>query len=526
MSVSIPKPGKIFFPGLMIQQAALRYPAAAMRLDRPLDLAPELGTTCTYTDFAGLVERTAARLAAGGVAPGDTVVVYKSHNADIMLVACAVARVGAVPALLAPPLDGRTVTDLLDRIRPAHLVTDSAKLLDGDLDLSIVEKLVPSLLLVGPAPAGLTSLGDLDGAPPPLPQTSADQTAIITHTSGTTGEPKLVAQSRRGMQAHITLQRRIARILRIDEPYALCISFVHARMYSALAMGMERGLPFAFLTDHSLDSVRTLFAEFRPGLVETHPNTYILWEELADDPNGPLANVKYYVGTFDAIHPRTVRTLLGASQRRGALYFQAYGQTETGPVTVRPYTRWLAKRADGRCVGHPVPGLTRVRIGAGRRAGRRQAPIEVRSKGLGITYLGQEERFAAQFDDGWWNMQDIGHRGRWGCVHLLDRAIDRIPEMDSVLTVEDTVLSRDHQLTELVVVPLPGGLQPVVCTRHDRPLDRGAWAAAVRDQPAMAEPLHCRWADLPQTATWKVKRTELRRVLQEGGLTTLGTAPE
>ena len=207
-----------------------------------------------------------------------------------------------------------------------------------------------------------------------------------------------------------------------------------------------------------------------------------------------------------------------ASRRRRAIYFQAYGQTETGPVTVRPYTRRLARKADGRCVGYPVPGLTKVRI---KRRRRRFAPIEARSKGLGISYLGQEERFSAQIRDGWWNMQDVGRRGRWGCVHLLDRVVDKIDELDSLLKVEDTVLSRDHQLTELVLVRLPEGLQPVVCTRHDHRVDRTAWADAVRDQPAMLEPLHCRWADLPTTATWKVRRIELRRLLEMGGLHTL-----
>jgi acyl-coenzyme A synthetase/AMP-(fatty) acid ligase len=515
MTTTITGSEKIFLPGLMIQQAAYRFPGTRVRLDRPLDIAPELGTAHTYNDLAFLVESTAASLAAAGVVPGDVVAVYKSHNADIMLLACAVARLGAVPAMLAPSLDGDTVIQLLEHLKPAHLITDAARLIHGDLD-RVITQLVPSVLLVGRAWNGFPALRDHYGPPPPYVHTDPDATAIITHTSGTTGLPKLVAQSRRGMHAHVTMQRRIAKMLRVKEPYALCISFVHARTYSALAMGLGRGLPFAFLTDHTLDNVRRMFADFRPGLVETHPNTYIQWEELAEEENGPLADVKYYIGTFDAIHPRTVRTLLEASQRRRAVYFQAYGQSETGPVTIRPYSRWLIGHSEGRCVGHPIPGLTRARIGEPVNGGR-VGKIEVRSRGQAITYVGQDARFAGQFEDGWWDMTDVGHRGRFGCVHLLDREVDQAELLESVLKVEDTMINRLPQLTELVVVPLDGFLQPVVCTRHDRPLDLSAWYAAVADQPPMARPLQSLWTDLPTTATWKVKRLELRRMLLEAG---------
>ncbi|GAB2859899.1 AMP-binding protein [Actinocorallia aurea] len=515
MTLTITGRDKMFHPGLMFQRAAYRYPGTAIRLDKPLDLAPELGTFLKYDDLAFLVESTAASLRAHGVLPGQKVAVYKSQNADIMLLACAIARVGAVPAMLAPALDGGTVAEMAEFLRPEHLISDAAKLIDSDLDRS-TWTLAPSVLLVGRAFNGLPLLRERYGRPPAYPETDPSDVMIITHTSGTTGLPKLVAQSRSGMQAHVTIQRRIARVLRVREPYALCISFVHARTYSALAMGLERGLPFAFLTDSSVGSVRRMFEGFRPGLVETHPNTYIQWEELAEEPNGPLSQVKFYIGTFDAIHPRTVKILLGASNRRRAMYFQAYGQSETGPVTVKPYSRWLWTRSEGRCVGHPIPGVTRARIGE--KSDGRIGPIEVRSRGQARTYVGQDDRWRRNFTpDGWWDMTDVGHRGRLGCVHLLDREVDRAELLESVLKVEDIVISRMPELTEVIVVPLDGFLQPVVCTRHDKPLDLPRWREAVADQPPMAKPLQAHWTDLPTTATWKVKRLELRTMLMEAG---------
>jgi len=57
---------------------------------------------------------------------------------------------------------------------------------------------------------------------------------------------------------------------------------------------------------------------------------------------------------------------------------------------------------------------------------------------------------------------------------------------------------------------------PVVCTRDDRPLSPERWTTAVAGLPAMAEPVVCRFDDLPRTGTWKIKRVEIARLFSEG----------
>jgi fatty acid CoA ligase FadD22 len=52
----------------------------------------------------------------------------------------------------------------------------------------------------------------------------------------------------------------------------------------------------------------------------------------------------------------------------------------------------------------------------------------------------------------------------------------------------------------------------VVCVRGERLLDPDRWREAAADLPAMAEP---RQWQLPMTATWKVKRMEITRMLAE-----------
>jgi acyl-coenzyme A synthetase/AMP-(fatty) acid ligase len=267
------------------------------------------------------------------------------------------------------------------------------------------------------------------------------------------------------------------------------------------------------------DHIAGLFGEHRPGFVEALPGAFMEWEEVADDPRRPFASVRYFSSTFDAIHPRTISRLLRASGRRLPLFFQIYGQSEVGPTVGRPYFRWSAHRADGRCVGVHLPGSARVRVVS--RDGRRPTEkhpgfIEIRWQAIAKGYFGEQERFDANMHRGWWRSGDVGYRTKLGCVHMLDREVDMIPGVRSSLEIEDVVLGRLTELSELVVVPGPGSEPiPVICTDGDQPLDRERWRSAVSDFPQLADPVQIPLAELPRTATMKVRRVELSRKLHQ-----------
>ncbi|MYT18963.1 long-chain acyl-CoA synthetase, partial [Streptomyces sp. SID7760] len=109
-----------------------------------------------------------------------------------------------------------------------------------------------------------------------------------------------------------------------------------------------------------------------------------------------------------------------------------------------------------------------------------------------------------------------GYRTKWGCLHLLDREVDQIPTIHSTLEVEDTVLHRLPELTELIIVPGPEKEPvPVVCTKDDAPLDLARWKRAIADQSTMADPIQMKLGELPRTATAKIKRLELARRLAD-----------
>jgi acyl-coenzyme A synthetase/AMP-(fatty) acid ligase len=504
----------------LFEAPARRHPTLPIQLDRPLDIKSGLGTTMRLDQVARLTIETADRLREAGVGPGDRVAVMKKQNLDVCMLASALARIGAVPALVSPDLDAPTVGKLLERLGSPHVITDRPVREAGRLPETDLPALARSVLTVHDGDLSIERFqapGDGTGRLPA-------EVVLITHTSGTTDVPKLVGYADESIDEHTALQIGITRMLRMREAAAVFLSVVHGRMYSALGVVLNRGFPLLLLTNPDPRSAGPLMAEVQPGILETFPNVYLYWEQLADDPSRPLANVKYFVSTFDAVHPRSIKRLLGASERRLAMYVQGYGTTEMGPLTIKVYTRSIAERAAGRCVGHSVPGFTRVRVKQRRDSAVRA--IDGRSPGAARLYVGEPERPSPAGGRRWWPTGDVGFRSKWGCIHLLDRAVDEPPEVRSALLVEDELLERLPQVSEVLVLPVAGSLpRPVVCTTDGQPLPGDLWTQAVSGK-RMAEPIFCTWDSIPRTTTWKVRRLELRRQLEAGRFPPVATAGE
>jgi acyl-coenzyme A synthetase/AMP-(fatty) acid ligase len=513
-------PELAFYLGEMWQRAAEKHPAVPVTLDVPLATLPDLGTAFTYATLADVVDDLAARLWELGVRPSERVAVHKSDNFDITLLACAVARAGAVPVMLSAALPGDIVEQLLRRLDQPWLITDAEKL-TGPLDGVPVRNLTRRTVLAGTRPhEDLPLISEVDGAARrPSVQLHPSQPALITHTSGTTGVSKLMVHTAQALFHRLLPQQVIAWPIRKKETVALCMSFVHSRFFHSLGVFLNYGNPLVILADPAPEKIAPVFRRHRPGLVETHPNNFIQWEDLVDAPGAPLSSVRYYSSTFDAIHPRTIQRLLAASRRPRPLLVQLYGQSETGPISGAWYTRKTAARNDGRDVGYVLPGFIKLRVvdESGRPVARgKSGHLELRGRGRIMTYLGEHERFLNNFNDGWWRLGDMGYLGRFRKLHLIDREIDQIGDIDSNLELEDILMSRLDELLEVIIVAGSDGEPvPVVCTRGDAPLDPERWAKATADLPALAEPVQWPFDEVPRTSTWKVRRVEITRMFHE-----------
>lgn len=531
--------------GPLFDTLAEQRPSVDVRLGRPLDLAPDGGSYWNTAGLAELVRETAGWLAAAGARPGSSVAIVKRNHWDYVLLACAAARLGAVPALLSDRVAPDGLVALLHRLRPDVLVTQrdvlaGARAAGHDLDRLAVR----TVCLDGPAEGALTPDDLRGGAVPPVHSRGDDEPLAIIHTSGTTGVPKLVVHSGR------TLIRRLSAFearpwpvlsVRGDDTVASAISFAHGRALTWTVSAFWRApRTVALLPDSDLSTAAALLRSHPPTVLEAMPSTYVRWQQLADggaagtgtEPvisaaagANPFRDVRLFISTFDAMHPPTVRAFLNASQRRRPLWMQGWGQSETGPLSFRFLTRKTLSAPTGRHpttrdLGRPVPGWVRVKVADPERPGRsvrrgETGLLYARTGALCLGYLGEPERWAQKVDGPWFNTGDLGVHTRDGRVFVLDREVDMVPGL-SCVEIEDVLHERLPDVEEAVLLSVADGCpQPVLVTAAGD-LDPQRWRDAVRDLPPLAEPLLVPWDAVPRTATGKVRRHELREQVLAG----------
>ncbi|MEU6063963.1 class I adenylate-forming enzyme family protein [Streptomyces sp. NPDC047082] len=508
--------------GLMAELAAERHGRVPLLLDQPFAWDPEQRTALDYVEFAHLVEQFSAVLTAAGVRRWDRVVILKTPNYDVQALAWAAARIGAIPALLSAGLDPDILNILLERLQARYLVTDPQTAAYARLDRARLDAL------------GVRAVADIDGGVPvadlwggavPAPAPLKDEDPMmITHTSSTTGVSKLAETSAKAVSFSAFMESVFPFLHNDNELFASAISHVHVRGAITQQAAFSRGTPLLGIGRPDDETMVRLLQRHRPTILEAHPNAYVGWERLLDDPAQPFAGIRVFINTFDAIHPRTIRRFLNASTRTMPLWWQCYGMTETQVVSVRPYTRRSAARLggrDSRSVGWEVPGV-RARIAdpaTGRRRSSQSQPgmIQARTRARALSFVGTPEKFSERRHGRWFDTGDWGRRGRWGQLEILDRVADRIDGVDSCLWLEDVLMGRIPDAEEIVVVPDGEGRPvPVICMRDGKTLDPLAWKSASAGLTGLAEPFEVSPQDLRRTATVKARRYLLTEMIKNG----------
>jgi acyl-coenzyme A synthetase/AMP-(fatty) acid ligase len=512
--------------GLAAERAAERFgKSVPIYLDQPFSWDPEQRRELDYEELATLVGQMSAVFAAAGARKWDRIAIVKTPNYDIQSVAWAAARIGAIPALISARLDPDIINILLQRLQPRFIVTDPEVAAYAGLDAARLRAL--SCTAIASIDGGVP-VADLWGAAVPAPTPlKDDEPMMITHTSSTTGVSKMGETSARAVTFSALREAVFPFVHAPHELFASAISHVHVRAAVTQLASLSRGTPLLGIGKPDDESIVDLFHRYRPTIVEAHPNAFVGWEQLADDPADPFASIRVFFNTFDAIHPRTIRRLLDASKRRMAVWIQCYGMTEVQVVSVRVLTRAAARRLSGkdsRSVGWEVPGV-RARI-ADPETGRRRTGqgtagmIQVKTPARVLSFVGTPEKFSERRHGKWFDTGDWGRRGRWNQLEVLDRVADRIEGVKSCLWIEDLLLDRIPQAEEIVVVPDEHGKPvPVVCMRDGTSLDDEAWRTASAGISGLAEPFFVKPDDLRRTATVKARRYLLTEMIKNDGHT-------
>ncbi|KGI81137.1 acetate--CoA ligase [Actinopolyspora erythraea] len=493
--------------------SARAAPATPIHFDKPLNAFPGLGTHTTYADAAEAVAELGTRFMRAGIARGEHVVVFKSTSFDSYLTAVALSYAGAVPVMISPHLKADTLNVMAGRLADPWLVYDHATAEEVTRIEAVRTGRKLDLVELQQQP-----VGEVDR---PAEPRGVDDIAYMTHTSGTTGIPKLIAHSPKSMGWRVTWQRRILSLVDNNGIAAFHISPVHSRFNIGIASLMSFGFPMLVIADPAPDNVAALMRKYRPLTLETHPNHFMRWAELVDRDPDVFSSVRFLHSTFDAINKATMQAFLRASRHRFPVFLQVYGQSECGPMVMRAHTRQTLRFTNMRSVGIGMPGLTRVRVvdETGRPVRRgKQGEIEMFSRGRAITYYDEDERFQRNVRGRWWNSGDLGKISWTGSLWLQDRQVDVNEGIQSNLELEDVILDALPFLNEVVFVRgADGGPQPVVSVVEGKEFDWDSWWKCVADMPRFNRPVVLSYDDFPRTATAKVQRRQLEQMLHEDG---------
>lgn len=481
-------------------------------------------TPLTLGRLDELVSARAAWLHERGVKPRDPVAVWAGTAADMVLSFLALARLGAIPALMNGRLRPEIAAEYIRRLRAAGVLADAAHaaaLAGHDLGAP---------LLGEPAAAG----GGDPAAAPPHYRHHDDDPIVITHTSGTTGVPKAVLHSHASLFAatrHLLSMPQAqgtSRILNaLPAPHTATVLMVNQALGNRAEMFL--------LSEQSGERVLDAIQRWRPDGVFGFSVT---WAELArfDLSGYDLDSVRLWFNTGDCSHEPHVRRLVAVGSRDvmtrdgvarvpGSVFIDGLGSSEMGHSMFH-ITHTVDTDRYGRCVGRPYR-FTRVAVLDA--DGRELPPGQVGWLGIDSPSL-----FRGYWNDsvttyrfrlrGWYLTGDLVHADDQGRYYHLDRAVDSVEVGDGrrlfTALSEERILAACADVTDCTVVIVKAD-DGTVTTDVLLELAAGADPAADRAEriraalgPDVAATLRrivpVRADDIPVTVTGKVRKVALR----------------
>ncbi len=447
------------------------------------------GRRTSYSELDARAGALAAGLASrAGVRPGDRVA-WMDTNGDRQIEAVfGVARAGAVSV----PVNYRARDDEL-----AFVLEDSGArvLCVGPRYADAVARFmrsgagascpVEALVALGPGcPEGWTAYDDL-AAPGAgaAPDPGEGDLAMILYTAGTTGRPKGVMLTHRGLTSH-PLENVEPADPGFEQRALLCVPLYHVAGVQVMLSSVYGGRVLVVQGQFEAGEWLRLVEEERVGRSTVVPTMLKMILEHPDLSARDLSSLRLL--TYGAA-PMPAEVILSAIRALpGVRFINAFGQTETGATitALAPEDHVLAgdpdlvarRRRRLRSIGRPLQDVE-LRVvdedGAEVEAGR-VGEIVARGPGLMKGYWRRDEATAEATRGGWLHTGDLGRVDGDGYVYLEGRARDFIKrggEMISPEEVEEVL--RDHpsvddaavigvfdphwgESVRAVVVPAPG----------------------------------------------------------------------
>jgi len=483
----------------------------------------EEGRVWTYADLAESSRAVADRLLSQGLMPGDVVGVAGRRSFGLIASLLGVLRSGGVLLTLDPSLPVERRNLMLSEARARYVVRV------GDL-AGVDEGIWRDL------PGSLPIDVDQDGGPgkrespnvdQALPRVRSDDPAYVFFTSGTSGVPKAVIGSHKGLAHFLKWQRETFEIGpgdRCAQLTGLSFDVVLRDVFLALTSGASLHLPGR---DQDTASGRILSWLEREGITVLHTVPSVAQSWLAAPPaDARLGRLRWAFFAGEPLSDALVRRWFAALPGAGRIV-NLYGPTETTlakcsflvpedpPAGIQPVGRplpetqaWILNQEELLC------GIGEV--------GEIVLRTPFRSLGYGNAPEEQQQRFVANpFRT---DKEDVvyrtGDRGRYrldGSVAILGRVDDQVKIRGVRVEPAEVaaVLSRHPSVAGCAVVPRADGGETLLAAYVVRPPDGSVTAAELRAHlsahlpAAMMPSAFVFLGELPLTPNGKLNRAAL-----------------
>jgi long-chain acyl-CoA synthetase len=353
------------------------------------------GAAVTYGGLLGRADAVAAALEdRAGVGEADKLIVLLPNSADFVALFLAATKLGAVVMPLDPALTDRELGVYLGRVEVHAAVMGAAFLRrrPGALaELGEERRLVLEAFPDGP----------VTGARPRRTGPFAGVTAAFS-TSGSTGSPRVVGRTQRGMLAGFASLSAVVDAGPADRVLGV-VPFRHSHgLTNAMLLPLMSGGTLVVMDRFLPRRLVDVVARHRVSLLIGSPFIFDAVAECVEE-RSAFASVRTALSSGAATPPATARAFL---ERTGLRIRELYGSTETGIIAVGD-----PEEVPGTRTARPVPGVE-VRVVDDRGAERRPGvtgEILVRSDIMAAGYLGEAGDGRFPLRDGFYATGDLGH---------------------------------------------------------------------------------------------------------------------
>jgi long-chain acyl-CoA synthetase len=372
------------------------------------------GETLTYAQFNAAAARVATFLDRAGINPGDRVGIMLPNSGAFAVVYYGIMRQGAIAVPMNPLLKSREIEFYLSNTGAkalfgtpafAEAATDGAAAAGAQAWL-VDDATLPALV------------GDLPQQGAPIHRADTD-TAVVLHTSGTTGKPKGAELTHGGLSrnAEVTLNTLIG--VGPDDVIMGCLPLFHV-------FGLTCGLNAAVAVAATL----VLIPRFEPNTVleSIEANGVTVFEGVPTMYSALLAAAPEHPGAAKTLRvcasggaALPVPVLTEFEETFGTSILEGYGLSETSPVAC--FNHPDRERKAGS-IGTPIEGVEmRVVDDNGNEVAQGESgEIQIRGHNVMKGYWNLPEATAAAITpDGWFSTGDIGKVDDDGYFYIVDR---------------------------------------------------------------------------------------------------------